>query len=141
MQERLWEQEPRDRAMATLPSSNRFNWLWITIAVLSALLLTGWPLPEGVSGSSTSNARVFQLFPAAFQTNYAPSEVDTTVPDAPSVASRVTATVPESIDPLAQLQTITARVAAAYVTNGPATPAEAPDTASAAPGAPPQAIA
>lgn len=73
MHERLWKQEPRDRFAAVPAPSNGLGWLWIAVAVCSALLLTGWPMPQG-AGGSTLEPRAFQLFPGAFADRSAPPQ-------------------------------------------------------------------
>ena len=69
MQESPWNRQPRDFIASATELSDRssgLRWLWIAIAVCSALLLVGWPIPQGVSGGSAGDARAFQLFPGAF---------------------------------------------------------------------------
>lgn len=136
MHEPLWSAE--QRGVGSGASANRFAWLWISLAVLSALLLTGWPLPEGVSSSSTATPRAFQLFPGAFDTegvaaDHAVSTAETPrEPETPRlVASSAGATV--SIDPLTELQMLAGRAAASGLADWTPVAGETPAPASVLP--------
>ena len=110
MQEPLWQQQPRDLVAAVSTPSNRLGWLWIAVAVCSALLLVGWPLPRGASGDSTPNARAFQLFPGAFvDSTTSTNGVDAALASSAATEERSRPTIPAEADELADTRDLFAQ--------------------------------
>lgn len=66
MQNPLSKQPPQAITAAISLRFNRLGWAAIVVAICSAVLLSGWPLPQGVSGESTVEAGASEFLPGAF---------------------------------------------------------------------------